>query len=111
MKEAIPLKKMICLLLALLFTLLFTLSAFAATEDISDPLLSTSGTVTDDQYGEREEEFEDEDTPEAPPVIEITDEALPQTGGIPAEAFYILGGLCIVSAILLLTRKEKPSTK
>ena len=105
-------KKKICLLLALLFTLLFTLSAFAATDDINDPLLSTgSGTVTDDQYGEIEEEFEDEDTPEAPPVIEITDEVLPQTGGIPAEAFYIIGGLCIVSAILLLVRKEKPSTK
>lgn len=103
---------MLCLILVLLFTFLFTLSAFAVTDDINDPLSSTGlGAVTDDQYGEIEEEFEDDDTPEAPPVIEITDEALPQTGGIPAEAFYIIGGLCIVSAILLLTRKEKPSTK
>lgn len=104
-------KKMLCLILALLFTFLFTLSAFAATNDIDDSLLSTGAGVVDEQYGNKEEKFDDDDVPEAPPIIEIKDEALPQTGGIPAEAFYIIGGICIISAILLLVRKERPSTK
>lgn len=106
-------KKKICLLLALLFTFLFAFSAFAATDDTNDPLLlpTSSDTVTGDQYGE----FDDNPVPETAPIVEIIEEelpeALPQTGGIPAEAFYIIGGICIISAILLLVKKEKPSTK
>lgn len=105
-------KKTLCLILALLFTFLFTTMVFAATDDIEDPLTPlSSDIVTDEQY----EEIEEELTPEAAPVIDISDqavpEALPQTGGIPAEVFYIVGGICILSAILLLTRTNKSSAK
>lgn len=105
-------KKLICLLLALLFTVLFTTIAMAETNEIDDPLVPLSpDTVTTTQYDEINE-FEDDPIPESgPPDTEIPDEALPQTGGIPVEVFYVAGGICILSAILLLGRKRKPSTK
>ena len=104
-------KKILCLLLALLFTLMFTTVVFAATGD-NNPLLPTSpDTVTKTQYGEKtyESEFETDF------ITEISEDeipqALPQTGGIPSEVYYIIGGVCIISAILLLTRKSNPSAK
>lgn len=115
LKEGNNLKKTLYLLLALLFTLLFTTAVFAANEEIDDPMLPTSpDTVTDSQY-EEITEFEEGEVPQSVPIIDVVDEkvpeALPQTGGIPAEAFYIVGGICILSAILLLTRKSKSSAK
>lgn len=89
---------------------MFTTMVFAAGDsiDLKNPLAQVgSNVVIVDQYGE----FEDELNPQSPPNIEITDKALPQTGGIPAEAFYIVGGICILSAVLLLTKKTKSSTK
>ncbi len=114
-KEGISVKRALCLLLALLFALTFTTMVFAANEQIDDPLLPTSpDTVIKEQYGELEE-FEDDPNPESAPVVDIVDEelpeALPQTGGIPAEVFYIIGGTCILSAVFLLSRKSKPSAK
>lgn len=108
-------KKTLCLLLALLFTFLFTTMAFAVTEEIKDPLTPlNSDIVIKEQYGETVE-FEENEVPQALPIIDVVDEkvpeALPQTGGVPAEAFYIVGGICILSAILLLTRKSKSSAK
>lgn len=89
---------------------MFATMVFATDDniDLKNPLAQVSANVvTVDQYGE----FENELIPQSPPTIVITDEALPQTGGIPAEAFYIVGGICILSAVLLLTRKTKSSTK
>jgi LPXTG-motif cell wall-anchored protein len=108
-------KRALCLLLALLFTFTFTTMVFAADEKIDDPLLPTSpDIVIEEQYGNIQE-FEDDPTPETAPVVDILEEelpeALPQTGGIPAEVFYIIGGICIISAVLLLSRKSKPSAK
>jgi len=48
-------------------------------------------------------EFEDDETPMGGPSIDT----LAQTGGIPAEVFYVLGGVCILGAILLLSKKTK----
>ncbi len=46
---------------------------------------------------------------------DITEEkvpkALPKTGGIPSEAFYIVGGLLIVSALAISMKKVKPASK
>lgn len=82
----------------------------AATDEMDDPLAPQSpDTVTDAQYGEI---IEDDETPESgSPEVEILDEKLPQTGGVPAEVFYVLGGICILSAVLLLSKKNKPSEK
>jgi len=102
-------KKLICLLMALLFTVFFACMAMAETEQTDDPLAPQSAvTVHDSQY----ESIEDEEVPESgPPEVEILDEKLPQTGGIPVEVFYIAGGICIISAVLLISRKNKPSEK
>ncbi len=104
-------KKLICLLLAIIFTFVFATMAMA-TDDIDDPLAAQSpDTVTTTQYDEIDE-FDDDSIPESgSPEIEIPDEVLPQTGGIPAEVFYVVGGICILGAVLLLGRKSKPSTK
>lgn len=91
--------------------------SFAATK-IDDPLVPTSpDTVTETQYGEIDE-FEDEPVAESGITLaEFEEETipeggeLPQTGGIPAEAFYVIGGIFIISAVILLTRKSKPSAK
>lgn len=112
LEEGNNLKKTLCLILALLFTFLFTTMVFAATDDIKDPLTPLSpDIVTDEQYSE----FEEELPPESAPITNMEDQvvpaALPQTGGIPAEAFYIVGGICILSAVLLLTRTKKSSAK
>jgi LPXTG-motif cell wall-anchored protein len=110
-EEGIKVKKALCPLLALLFTLMFATVVFAATDN-NDPLLSTSpDTVINAQYGEKTDEID----PETDFTMEIMEEeipqALPQTGGVPAEVFYIIGGICIISAILLLSRKSNTSTK
>lgn len=114
LKEGNGLKK-VFIVLVLISTLLFTTVVFAANDKINDPLLPTSpDTVTERKYGEPNE-FEDDPVPETAPVIDIIEgeipEALPQTGGIPAEAFYIAGGICILSAILLLTKNNETSSK
>lgn len=106
-KEGITLKKLICLLLTLLMVVFYTGMAMAATDDeiIDDPLQSPDyETVTGDVYGE----FEEEIIPEAgPPAGEI----LAQTGGIPAEVFYVIGGICVLSAVFLLGKKPKTYDK
>lgn len=105
-------KKLMCLILALIFTVLLATMAMATTEEVDDPLVpQSSNTVTTTQYDEINE-FDDDPVPESgPPETEITDDILPQTGGIPAEVFYVLGGILILSAVLLLSKKNKPSTK
>jgi LPXTG-motif cell wall-anchored protein len=104
-------KRILFLSLILLFLFLLTTVVFSA-DDIDDPLAPLSpDIVTNDRY----KPFDEELIPESPPVIDIEDdeipEALPQTGGIPAEAFYIAGGVCILSAILILTTKSKSTDK
>jgi LPXTG-motif cell wall-anchored protein len=44
----------------------------------------------------------DEKTPKA---------ALPKTGGIPEEMFYVIGALLIVTALILSMKKSKTATK
>lgn len=120
-------KKAICLLMTLIFTFLFAFMSFAENEVIvDDPTAPGSGqTVIQDMY--------DEEVPQSPPedsndsndsgdlsVLEVTvenieDSTVPasgelvQTGGIPAYVFYVIGGVCIVAAIVLATRKGKES--
>lgn len=42
---------------------------------------------------------------------ESTPQALPKTGGIPEEAFYAVGALLIISAIILSMKKTKITSK
>lgn len=101
-------KRALFLSLILLFLLLFTTMVLATTDnDIEDPLAPLSpDIVTNEQY----KEFDDPLIPQSPPDVEEQSPGkLPQTGGIPAEVFYITGGICILSAILLSTGKSKSS--
>jgi len=97
-------KRVLFLSLSLLFLFLVTAMVFAATDDIEDPLAPLSpDIVTNDQY----KEFDEPEIPQSPPDGDEFSDKLPQTGGIPAETFYIAGGICILSAIILLTGKNK----
>jgi len=98
-------KRISFLSLVLLYSLLFTTIVLATTDNIDDPLAPLSPeTVTNRQY----EEFDEPQIPQSPPdADEEYYGKLPQTGGIPAEVFYIAGGICVLSGALLLTGKSK----
>lgn len=105
-------KKLFAVLLALVFM-------------ISCISVATAETVVsytyDEETTEIEEEiteFQDEVIPESAPEELLTDEVipqaapdvLPQTGGIPVEAFYGLGAVFILAAIVVL-RKKSPKAE
>ena len=107
-------RKVLCLVLALIFAVVFTSVSLAESEDITDDATApgSAETVTVDMY--------DEETPFSPPNIEEFEEpqvledsdvpaaaVLAQTGGFPVFVFYIAGGICILIAIILATRKGK----
>lgn len=117
-------KKITCLVLALIFTLALPTLAFAAGEDIIDENnpVSAPQNVQDEMYGEDEFDILDEPIPEAgvegkqavtEHEVTIEDADTPasaqlvQTGGVPAYLFYAAGGVCILAAIILATRKSK----
>jgi len=129
------LKKFTCLLMAVLFTIAFATIAFAATGDTTDiPDATAPGsadTTTGDTYATATpaptppvEDITDDDTPQGADTgktgdtdtIDFEEEPTPQsatlakTGGIPAEAFYAIGALCIVAA-LILSRKKSGESK
>lgn len=122
-------KRIICLVLALIFTIAFSSMAFAAGEDIVDennPAAAPQN-VQDEMYGEDAFEIPDEPIPEGggdevgvevektasvdQATIEDADTPasgeLVQTGGVPAYLFYAAGGVCILAAVILATRKSK----
>lgn len=125
-------KKFTCLLMAVIFTIAFATIAFAAAGDTTDiPDAAAPGsadTTTGDTYGTPTppptENITDDDTPQSAntgktgdtDTIDFEEELTPQsatlakTGGIPAEAFYAIGALCIVAA-LLLSRKKSGESK
>ncbi len=111
-------KKTISLILVLSLVFLIGSFTFATADtdiEVTDPALPGSPvqTVTGDMY---DEEIEDDDLPggsdSSANVIDIVDEeppkaeALPKTGGIPAETFYAAGALLIVAALVISFRKS-----
>jgi len=110
-------KKILSLILVLIFAFTIAATAYAANDDgtdIPDPQVPAAPpeNVLDNTY----EELEDEETPASTPetsfeTIDIGDEeppkadALPETGGIPAEVFYAIGALFIVAALILFRKK------
>ncbi len=110
-------KKIISLILALSLVFMIGSFSFAGTDtDITDPSVpgAPAQNVTDDMYVE---EIDDNGVPggtsdSSTDVIDIKDEeppkseALPKTGGIPAEIFYAAGALLIVVALIISLRKS-----
>lgn len=121
-------KKIVCMLLVL--TLIFSLTAavYAAPtagdlaydeEEIIDEDVAQGGAEGDSGTGSGTLDVDTGNEASDTDTRTITDEAapggsvkkLPKTGGIPAELFYVVGGLLIVSALLLTVKKSKASAK
>lgn len=86
--------------------------------------VATAETVVSYTYDEEPTEIEDNDIPKSDPIEVDTEEiipdeiiseeviplsapeVLPQTGGIPVEAFYGLGVVCILAAVVVSKRKS-----
>lgn len=102
-------KKLITILLALI--LLLGLSGICYGDIEDEPIPGAPTTVDSEMYG-TEETILDDGIPESGVKTEtVVDEAipkaLPKTGGIPAEAFYVAGGLFIVAAVIISMKKAK----
>ncbi|NLB79502.1 MAG: LPXTG cell wall anchor domain-containing protein [Clostridiaceae bacterium] len=118
-------KKAISLILALSLVFLIGSFSFATTDTSTTDKEETGSTdiqadqlpggqannVTRDMYNEDDGETDGESGSSAV-VIDILDEeppmaeALPKTGGVPAEIFYAAGALLIVVALLISFRKS-----
>jgi LPXTG-motif cell wall-anchored protein len=113
-------KKIAILLIALAIIFSFSILSFAATTGGSINL-TTEETPAGDTY------LTEENIPAggadnaagvdnaaggtASVTEEETPKALPKTGGIPAEAFYAIGGIMVLAALILSMRKTKAASK
>jgi LPXTG-motif cell wall-anchored protein len=120
-------KKIVCMLLVL--ALIFSLTAVAyAVPTVGDTVYDEEEIIDEDvargdAQGDSGTGIETSDVDTSTGVLDtdtrtITDEAtpggsakLPKTGGIPAELFYVVGGLLIVSALLITVKRSKASAK
>ncbi|MGI6669084.1 MAG: LPXTG cell wall anchor domain-containing protein [Acetivibrionales bacterium] len=111
-------KKLLSLLLVFSVILVSGGICFAAPGDTAIPDSEVPGAPLENvdaaTYEEPPVEIEDEGIPEGLPdtfaeVTEIEEEEiprdLPKTGGIPAEAFYAVGGLFVIAALVLSRKK------
>lgn len=82
---------------------------------ISCMSIATAETVVTDMYQEETTEINDSELAKSAPDEIMTEEVvpqaapdvLPQTGGIPVEAFYGLGIVFIIAAIIVSRKKTK----
>jgi LPXTG-motif cell wall-anchored protein len=85
--------------------------------DNQNPLSPAQTTGTEEYTTANDESVPLGDATAAGNLMQVAEEetpkadALPKTGGIPAEAFYIVGVLLIGGAIVLSMRKAKPAAK
>lgn len=110
-------KKIASFLLTIVLVLLIGSASLAATGDTVVPDPNVPGApvenVNDTTYDEPQREVGDEDIPESATVVDEQTpkgDALPKTGGIPAETFYAAGVL-IVAAALVILKKTKAAPK
>ncbi len=103
-------KKLMSLILTLIFVFMLGTITYAANDGTDVPDTEVPGAptinVTDDMYPDLfDEDAAGGDTidiaEEEPPKAD----ALPATGGIPAEIFYLIGALFIVTALILSRKK------
>lgn len=110
-------KRIICLILIMIFSLMIINVSFAAPEDkvVPDPNVPGAPVENVDgaTYTQPEREVRDETVPGSATVIDEQTpkgDALPKTGGIPAETFYV-AGLLIIAAALVILKKTKAAPK
>lgn len=110
-------KRITSLLIILIFALMISSVSFAATGDTAIPDSAIPGApaenVNDLTYNQPLREVGDENVPGSATIVdELTPKggALPKTGGIPAETFYVAGVLIIAAALVIL-KKTKAAPK
>ena len=117
-------KKLISLILTFIMVLTIGVASFAeegdgtgdGTVNLTD--VRNVDTATYDQ--EETIKIESEEIPQGAPdisagIVEIEEQSipagLPNTGGIPAEAFYVAGALFVVAALILALKKDRAGQK
>ncbi len=109
-------KKLLSLILVLIFAFTLGTIAYAAEGDTDIPDSEVPAAPAENVLDDTYEDLQDEDIAAGDPdtsfeTIDIGDEeppkadVLPATGGIPAEAFYVIGALFIVAALILFRKK------
>jgi LPXTG-motif cell wall-anchored protein len=114
-------KKSFLILLIIIFVIISASSVFAASEvkEIDDSLVPAAPAENTDAevYESRTTEIRDSEIPAGEKDTSVTTvtiedtiipeaSSLPKTGGIPAEAFYIGGGLFVAAAAILAKKKS-----
>ena len=118
-------KKVLCLILALsVVMILGTVSFAAGNTNITDPAVPGAPAVNVDTatYDEPVINIIDEQNAGASTdtskggsdlneAVPGGDAALPKTGGIPAETFYVAGALIVLAALIISRKKVKAASK
>lgn len=101
-------KRIISLLLTLVIVLMVGSFSFAAAGDTDIPDQKVPGATVENVNSAT---YNQPSRTISGSTIDIQDEtvplALPSTGGIPSEAFYVVGALFIVAALILSKKKVK----
>jgi LPXTG-motif cell wall-anchored protein len=109
-------KKLLCLFLTIMLVMTIGSVSSAAPEDTTTENSEIQGAARNVNAATYDPETTEikKDTPEiSPGIVEIDEQevplapALPSTGGIPAEAFYVAGALFVVAALILALKKDK----
>lgn len=109
-------KKLFCLLLTIMMVLTISSIVFAASDDTSTDA-AVQRNVDTATYKPYTTEIENSDPEVSPGLVDIEDveiplaPALPETGGIPAEAFYVAGASFVAAALILAFKKDKAGQK
>ena len=105
-------KKLFSLILTLIMVLTISITCFAASEDSANDAIDFPGAARNVSVATYDEESTDPNNQTiSPELIEIEEKeipaGLPNTGGIPAEAFYVAGAMFVVAALILALKKNK----
>ncbi|HEX2946636.1 MAG TPA: LPXTG cell wall anchor domain-containing protein [Clostridia bacterium] len=111
-------KKLFGIILILVFVISLGSTSLAATNGADVPDQNVPGApainVVDDTYDQPEREITDGELPAgtnkgSAKTADIQDQeipkALPKTGGVPAETFYVAGGVLVAAALFLSMKK------
>lgn len=110
-------KKLFCILLTLMLVLTIGNVAFAAEDATTDGGAVLERNVDTATYKTEMTEVKKQEQEISPGTVEIDEmeiplaPALPSTGGIPAESFYVVGALFVVAAIFIALKRDKAGQK
>jgi LPXTG-motif cell wall-anchored protein len=109
-------KRLISLILIMVFAFAIGTVVYAANDDTDITDSEVPGAPAENVLDNTYEDLEDEDIAAGDPdtsfeTVDIEEEeppkadALPATGGIPAQVFYVIGALFIMAALILFRKK------